>query len=120
VADVSSSQTVASESTHWLTAFLLVVIGIVVVGLFCCVAWREAVFGAAVPSECPEEPPRSDEAAHARWRKECAEKARQTRERDYDHDTHTLVNPNQLRITLGLGSVNQRRDPVLEGQRLLA
>jgi hypothetical protein len=120
VADPGLPQKVASGTTHNFVLAVVAVIGIVSLALLCCVVGRCAFFGVVVPSECPEEPPRNDAIAHARWREECTEQQRRARARGSLEQGPALLNPNQLKVTLGLQGGSKRRVSTVEDQRLLA
>jgi len=119
VADPTLPQKASSGATHNAVLAVLAVIGVVALALLCCVVGRCAFFGVVVPAGCPEEPPRNDTIAHARWREECAEQQRRARARDALEQGPAVLNPNQLKVTLGLEGT-KRRAPTVEGQRLLA
>ena len=104
----------ARESAHAMTGALLAIIGVATLALMCCAVWSYTAVVAA-PVSCDDEPPKYKKREYERWQRECEERNRNIM---LQNQVDIPVQPQGLRITLGLGG-DKRRTPV-EGQRLLS
>ena len=93
---------------------VIAIIGVAALTLMCCAVWSYTAV-AAPPVSCDNEPPKSKKREYERWQRECEERNRNVL---MQNQPDIPVQPQGLRITLGLGG-DKRRTPV-EGQRLLS